>query len=431
MKVLFNAYPLGAEIYSLRNKTGIYRVVEQLALNLAKAAADPVNRLEVTFHTPLYPWAAHLYFEKYLRGPGTDFAARSWSLATARLEDAILGFCLRTKQDRRLRMRAFRWAITRGPSPMRERYGSLKDRMMAGADIYHSPFIKIPPSVRQHRHLRRFTTVYDLIPLTHPEYFDEGPVDTVRAVIDSFRPDDFVTCISHFTRTQLLEHAPQLTPERVFVTHLAAGGWFRREEDPARIASVCAPFGLTADTPYFLTLCTLEPRKNIELVIRAFARLRRERQIGPEHRLVLVGGGGWKTERILAALQEAQHCEDAIIRTGFVPDEHLSALYSGALAFVYPSRLEGFGLPPLEAMQCGVPVITSNTSSLPEVVGDAGLTIAPDDLDGLCAHMLRLAHDEVLRRELSIHSLARAKWFTWERFGAETMLAYHQAMAMA
>ena len=144
---------------------------------------------------------------------------------------------------------------------------------------------------------------------------------------------------------------------------------------------------------------------------------------------MLVGGSGWKTEKILAALEEAKQVRDAIVLTGFVPDESLPALYSGALAFVYVSRLEGFGLPPLEAMQCGAPVITSNVSSLPEVIGDAGVMVDPDDVDELTAQMLRISQDADWREELSARSLKRAQIFSWKRFGTETLAAYRQALA--
>ena len=117
--------------------------------------------------------------------------------------------------------------------------------------------------------------------------------------------------------------------------------------------------------------------------------------------------------------------------TGYVADEDLAALYSGALAFVYPSRAEGFGLPPLEAMQCGVPVITSNVSSLPEVVGDAGLLVEPEDLNGLAAAMLSLHNDASRRAELVARGLARAREFSWERFIGETLAAYRCALTSA
>ena len=430
MRVLFNEFPLGQEVYDIRFKTGIYRVVEQLARHLALTAVQPESDLEVLFHSTTDLWAARRYFHAHLRGRGSRFAARSWQVAAAKLVDAVNRSIRRTSSDRRLVMRALRGALSRASSPFAAASTSVSPRILRTADIYHSPFQRIPDQVFRFSNLRRFTTVYDLIPITHPEFFEQGPIQILQDVLRSFRAEDFVTCISHATRAQLLAHAPQLQPERVFVTHLAAGDWCRREEDSGRIAEVGASFGLQPGQPYFLSLCTLEPRKNLEAVIRAFARGRNTGQFGPDHRLVLVGTSGWKTEKILTALEEARHCREAIVLTGFVPDESLSALYSGALAFVYVSWLEGFGLPPLEAMQCGVPVITSNTSSLPEVVDDAGLTVAPDDVDGLFAHMLRLSGDEALRRELSSRSLARAGQFSWSRFGAETLAAYRTAMAM-
>ena len=430
MRILFNEAPLGSEVYDPSRKDGIYRVVEQTALQLRRAAAEPANQLEVTFHSTEHLWASRLYYQKYLQGRGTRFSARAWQLAVARYWHEIWRFCARTAADRNPVMRGVRWTMTRGQRAIGAASSRLSRATLEATDIYHSPFRQIPASVYHHRRLRRFTTVYDLIPITHPGWFEQSSVDILRGVLGSFQPADFVTCISQATRMQLLELAPQLQPDRVFVTHLAAGDWCHREENPARIAEVGTMFGLESGTPYFLSLCTLEPRKNLEAIIRAFGRLRKERQIGDETRLVLVGRAGWKTEKILAALEEAKHCREAIVVTGFVPDEYLPALYSGALAFLYVSRLEGFGLPPLEAMQCGVPVITSNVSSLPEVVGDAALTVGPDDIDGLCASMLRLSQDEALRNELGARSRARARMFSWDRFGEETMAAYRGAMAV-
>jgi glycosyltransferase involved in cell wall biosynthesis len=115
---------------------------------------------------------------------------------------------------------------------------------------------------------------------------------------------------------------------------------------------------------------------------------------------------------------------DRITLAGYIPDADLAAVYGGALAFVYPSLYEGFGLPPLEAMQCAIPVITSNTSSLPEVVGDAGIMVDPTDRDRFCEGMLALYRDSTLRDSLAAKSVARAAQFTWERCARETVNAY-------
>jgi glycosyltransferase involved in cell wall biosynthesis len=216
-------------------------------------------------------------------------------------------------------------------------------------------------------------------------------------------------------------------PARVFVTPLAADARLFHPASPEAQEAVRRRLGIP-EGPYLLTLNTLEPRKNLESVIRAFARVARE-PAARDLSLVLVGGRGWKAEGIDAALAEAGPVRQRIVLSGYVPDAELAPLYSGALAFVYMSLYEGFGLPPLEAMQCGVPVIASNTSSLPEVVGDAGILLDPTDLDALCQAMLRVHQDAALRAELASRSLARAGAFTWERCVAQTVAAYRAALA--
>jgi glycosyltransferase involved in cell wall biosynthesis len=146
--------------------------------------------------------------------------------------------------------------------------------------------------------------------------------------------------------------------------------------------------------------------------------------------LVLVGAKGWDYEHIF---QEIGNCggfrKNRIIVTGFVPDGDLAPLYSGAEMFIYPSFYEGFGLPPLEAMQCGVPVITSNTSSLPEVVGDAGIMVSPMDADGLSQGMLDILSDRRLRHLLACKSRARAGLFSWDQCVRLTLDAYRTALS--
>jgi glycosyltransferase involved in cell wall biosynthesis len=141
-----------------------------------------------------------------------------------------------------------------------------------------------------------------------------------------------------------------------------------------------------------------------------------------------VGAKGWRDEGIYAAIEDAGVVRDQIILPGYVADADLAPLYSGALAFVYTSLYEGFGLPPLEAMQCGVPVVTANTSSLPEVVGDCGLTVDPADADALSQAMLDLHRSAPLRAELAQKGLARSRHFTWDRCVHDTVAAYRAAV---
>lgn len=295
------------------------------------------------------------------------------------------------------------------------------------ADIFHSSHTALPEPVPGRSAPQRFLTVYDLIPVRFPHWFEADLLRMMEAVYRSLTPADWALAISESTRNDLCEYRG-MDPERVFVTPLAADpALFHPCGDEERQAAVRRRYGIP-EAPYFLSLNTLEPRKNLDHAIRAFARLVEQERLADVY-FVLVGSQGWKYDRILEAIAGAGSARDRIIVTGYVADEDLAALYSGALAFVYPSLYEGFGLPPLEAMQCGVPVVTSNNSSLPEVVGDAGVMVDADDLDGLCGCLLQLHRDAEIRERMRERSLARARLFSWDRCVEQTLDAYRSTLA--
>ncbi len=296
------------------------------------------------------------------------------------------------------------------------------------ADIYHSPFRPLPKIVGKGNRTPRFLTVYDLIPLRFPEYYSTGSrfFNVVRDSLQSLKSEDWALCISESTRNDLCEYRPDLSPERVIVTPLAASSIFRPCRENSVLDATRRKYSIP-DGSYILSLGTLEPRKNLPRLIKSFARLVKQEHIA-DLSLVLVGVKGWQYDEIFREVAATGLSYDRINFTGFIPDSDLSALYSGALAFAYMSQYEGFGLPPLEAMQCGVPVITSNTSSLPEVVGEAGIMVSPDDEDGICQAMLDLYRDSTLRSELAARSLERASLFSWERCVHETVEAYKKAL---
>jgi glycosyltransferase involved in cell wall biosynthesis len=275
-----------------------------------------------------------------------------------------------------------------------------------------------------------FATIYDLIPIILSHLFKEkNDADYQRMLLSlqSLRPDDYILCISHATRDDLLNHV-KLDPARVFVTHLAANPqMFYPCYDQAQMTNVRKKYGIP-NAPYILGVSTLEPRKNLDLVIRSFAHVVQQEKL-QDINLVLVGPKGWEYNKIFEEVANFGIAKERIIITGYVADEDLAPLYSGALVFVYPSLYEGFGLPPLEAMQCGVPVITSNNSSLPEVVGDAGIMLDPKDETGVCQNILKLYYSQSLRQEMSAKSLQQARKFTWERCTQETIAAYKIALS--
>jgi glycosyltransferase involved in cell wall biosynthesis len=179
--------------------------------------------------------------------------------------------------------------------------------------------------------------------------------------------------------------------------------------------------------PFFLSVCTLEPRKNLVHVIQAFGRLIEQEKISGLN-LVLVGAKGWQYDQIFAESGATNVLKRRVIFTGYVPDEDLAPLYTEALAFLYLSLYEGFGLPVLEAMQCGIPVVTSDNSSLPEVAGDAGILLDARDQDALCAAMLSLYGNAELRDELRCKSLRNAARFSWQQCAQATLRGYDQAL---
>lgn len=173
-----------------------------------------------------------------------------------------------------------------------------------------------------------------------------------------------------------------------------------------------------------LFLGTLEPRKNLTMLVRAFAEFKRT---CPAAQLVLAGGVGWLADELFAAIEQSG-VKDSILLPGYVAAEEKALWYSAATAFVYPSTYEGFGLPPLEAMACGAPVITSNAASLPEVVGKAGITLDPADVRGWIAALQRVWEAEDFRAELADRGLRQARQFTWRNTAQQIAQAYRHTL---
>jgi glycosyltransferase involved in cell wall biosynthesis len=260
----------------------------------------------------------------------------------------------------------------------------------------------------------------------HPEYFDATITWFFQRVARSVTPDTWVIAISESTKKDVCATLG-VPPEQVWVAPLAADpSMFFPCDDIDRIAGVRRK-NHVPDGPYLLSICTLEPRKNLDSVVRSFCDAVRRFGI-PDLSLVLVGAKGWMTGRLEDALAAAGELRSRIVLCGYVPDAELAALYSGAMGFMYLSEYEGFGLPPLEAMQCGVPVIASDTSSLPEVVGDAGILVAPRDAAAQVEAIVRLHREPGLRQELSRRSIARAAMFSWDRCVEQVVRAYRCSM---
>ncbi len=288
------------------------------------------------------------------------------------------------------------------------------DSSLGGIDIYHATNFVTPPL----RKARGVVTIYDLIMLL-PEYC--VPLYQKAELKRYISRADTVISISEHTKRDIITTFG-IPEEKVRVILLAADERFRPLDDKDAIQRVLSRYGVAGD--YILYTGPMELRKNVPALVKAYALLKAEKNV--PHNLVLAGNkGGGHYEEVMAIIQR-EGLEKSVLFTGFVADYDLPYLYNGASLFAFPSLYEGFGLPPLEAMACGCPVVTSNTSSLPEVVGDAGLMIDPTRPEELAEAMGRILEDRALHGELRERGLARAAEFSWKKCAAETMDVYRE-----
>jgi glycosyltransferase involved in cell wall biosynthesis len=221
---------------------------------------------------------------------------------------------------------------------------------------------------------------------------------------------------SEATRRDLV-HYYRIPEDKIAVVYPGRDECLAPAADPVLLDAVRTRYGLTV--PYLLYVGTLHPRKNLVRLVQAFASLL---ALNLDLSLVLAGQKGWLYEDISSQVRELG-LGNRVLLTGYVPDVDLAPLLSGALAFVFPSLYEGFGLPVLEAMACGTPVVCSNTSSLPEVAGDAALLVNPHDTEALAAALARIVTDDGLRRELVERGFQQVRHFSWQRCAREALEA--------
>ncbi|MEX2110703.1 MAG: glycosyltransferase family 1 protein [Gemmatimonadaceae bacterium] len=288
--------------------------------------------------------------------------------------------------------------------------GALEDfgRISSDSDLVHSPAVMVSP----HGRLPIIVTVHDMTVVLFRQHHNRRTSWLFRLGLrQAIRRGATFIASSNATASDLMRIAG-VASDRVFVTPLAADSRFRPTVDP----SVLSRYGL--EQPYILYVGTLEPRKGVDKLIRAFAALDAS---GPK--LVIAGKQGWFYKDLFETVR-VQGLDSRVHFLGFVPDGDLPALMAGAQVFVYPSAYEGFGLPVLEAMQCGTPVITTNVSSLPEVAGEAALMVPPEDVSALTKALRRVLDEPQLREEMRGRGLRQAAGFSWQRTAALTAEVY-------
>ncbi|MCL6430952.1 MAG: glycosyltransferase family 4 protein [Anaerolineae bacterium] len=288
-----------------------------------------------------------------------------------------------------------------------------QDRLFAGVDLFHATDHVLPRVTG----VRTVFTLHDLTFLLYPQAHSLANRWYLTLMMPRFlRATGAVVAVSECTRRDAVR-LYGLEEARVRVIYPGVGPQFH-PADPGEVAAVRRRYGLPERL--ILYVGTIEPRKNLPTLLRAYSTLR---QRGCEHRLAIVGREGWRCRGFWETLKELG-LGGEVLTPGYVPDADLPGLYGAAEVFVFPSLYEGFGLPVLEAMACGVPVVCSAASSLPEVAGEAALLVSPGDVWALAAAIERVLDDSALRARLRAEGLARARRFTWEAAARATLEVY-------
>jgi glycosyltransferase involved in cell wall biosynthesis len=411
MQTILDISLLGQGFYHQKARTGVFRVAENLATLLPEISPD----LTIFFLDNLDLLSTIGYVNEHLKAQTIQFLNSNSQISIAEFQNKILSNFPYNSVLQKAFKRLF---YQLNSSEIR-----FKEQILDNSSLYHSPYFPIPAQIQARKKLKKLITIHDLIPIKYPQFFENRNDNVVHKIIQSIQIDNFAVCVSEATKADLLE-VSGLDEAQVFVVPLAASTTlFYPVLDHEIIVKTLLKYAIPSNQSYFLSISTLEPRKNIDTIINSFSDLILQEKLD-DLNLVLVGTKGWDFDNIFEASNLSPQIKDKIIFTGYVPDKDLAALYSGAIGFVYLSICEGFGLPPLEAMQCGTPVICSNTTSIPEVVGNAGILVSPMNKYAISQAMLNLYKNIHLRDELKSKSLLRASHFSWNKFANQTWEVY-------
>jgi len=298
-----------------------------------------------------------------------------------------------------------------------ERFSLNVELMRLGLDVLHSPDF-IPP---QRPSCKSVITIHDLAFLLYPHFLTKESARYYGHIDQAVRWTDHIIAVSESTKRDTVQHLG-VPEDKITVVYEAANPIFHPIDREKAREQVRNRHGV--DGPYILFVSTIEPRKNVPTLLRAVWQLMECYK--EDVHIVLAGGKGWLFGDTFAVVDELK-LDSRVHFVGRVPSEDLLYLYNAAELLAHPAFYEGFGLPPLEAMACGLPVIVSNVASLPEVVGDAGLLIDPHNVDELTIAMWRVLNDDQLRQEMREKGLRQAGCFSWERAARETLDIYRLA----
>jgi glycosyltransferase involved in cell wall biosynthesis len=298
---------------------------------------------------------------------------------------------------------------------------TLETWLDSDVDLIHHLELSYPIAT----HRPWLVTIHDLGPLTHPEYFSGGrPWLKEAALRRAVNRADALMCDSQSTAEEVRDYVGHSLLGRLAVVHAGVSSEFCTETGDSAWASLeCLDASLGEGWPFVLAVGSINPRKNLSRVVQALELL----SVKVPHHLLLAGASGWDSDETWRYIRSST-VSDRVHYLGYVSDAQLNALYRRATAFIYPSLYEGFGLPVLEAMACGCPVVTSSVSSLPEVAGDAALLVDPTDVTALADAVLAIVEEDDLAAELRALGKERSLEFTWDRCAEQVAAIYSRVI---
>ena len=296
-----------------------------------------------------------------------------------------------------------------------------KEITIKNINIYQSFYEKIPDFILNNEKIKAYNFIHDLLPITNPEYFSKNLEETkIRFYnhIKSFIYTSKNFVISQYTINEINKFFSNVKKENLILNYLASDTkkYFKIENLDSNIKNnVLSKYNIPLNKKYFLSLSSLNKRKNLAFLVESFVEFLEKNKNIDDLVLVLAGPSGWLMEEMFASIKNTGKYKDKIILTGFVDDKDLNIVYNSACAFIFPSLAEGFGLPVLEALSCGVPTISSNSTSLPEVYGDSALSFNPTKKEELVDAMKKIYFDNNLRDQLIESSFNQIKKFSWDK----------------
>lgn len=283
-----------------------------------------------------------------------------------------------------------------------------------GIDLVHCPAFNYPVFSKQ----KLLITVHDVYSLVKPDAFRRWHKNVtnyyIKKAVSSGRQ---LLVPTAFTKDEILRYFPQANPSNIHVVHSGIPNQRSADPDPVFFQQLKHKYGFNC--PYLLSVSTVEPRKNFNRLIEAFATLAKH----TNHTLVLVGQNGWNNAETYSLLERLK-LKERVCFTGFVQDDELNSLYTNADCFVFPSMYEGFGFTPLEAMQCGCPVVSSNAACMPEVLGSAALYFNPEDAEEMASTVLQMLQSADKKKAYRARGLQQAARYNWAKTAHETYAVY-------